>query len=72
MAAQLTNQTGIYIGNGGAIQERLARVAQAWRLHRQYRATLAELRALPERDRADLGLDGQDLDEIARKAVYGI
>lgn len=49
-----------------------ARLRRAWQDHRTYRATLAELAALTDRELGDLGIHRVDLRSIAREAVYGI
>jgi uncharacterized protein YjiS (DUF1127 family) len=51
-----------------AFAERLRR---AWSDYRLYRATLAELRGLSNRDLSDIGLGAGDLNRSARSAVYG-
>lgn len=45
-----------------------ARYAQ----HRVYRTTLDELKALSERELADLGLHRSQLEDVARSAAYDI
>lgn len=72
MAAQITNQAGIFIGNGGSFQQAMAKARTAWRSYRQYRATAAMLRALSERDLEDIGLAGRDLKTVAWTSVYGV
>ena len=48
-----------------------ARVRQAWKLFREYRATRFDLKALTDRQLADVGLTRATVDETARRAVYG-
>ena len=48
-----------------------ARLSQAWEKFRAYRATLADLRALTDRQLGDVGLTRATLREAARRAVYG-
>ena len=48
-----------------------ARLSQAWERFRAYRATLADLRALTDRQLGDVGLTRATLKETARRAVYG-
>lgn len=49
----------------------LDRIRSAWKLRREYRRTLAELRGLSPRIRRDLNLDTVDLADLARREVYG-
>ena len=53
------------------IETASARLRQAWERFRAYRATLAELRALTDRQLGDVGLTRATLEETARRAVYG-
>ena len=46
------------------------RTADRYRKHRAYRTTLAEMRALSNRDLADLGLHRSMLKRVAYQAVY--
>jgi len=48
-----------------------ARLSQAWEKFRAYRATLADLRALTDRQLGDVGLTRATLREAAHRAVYG-
>ena len=48
-----------------------ARLAQAWKRFRSYRVTLADLRALTDRQLADVGLTRGMVKETAHRAVYG-
>ncbi len=48
----------------------IARLRKAWADYRLYRETLVELRALSDRDLADLGISRHALTDIARDAVY--
>jgi uncharacterized protein YjiS (DUF1127 family) len=50
----------------------MARLGAAWEDYRMYRATLAELRDLTDRQLGDLGMHRGELKRIAREAVYGI
>lgn len=45
------------------------RLRAAWQQHRLYRRTLAEMRALSDRELADLGLNRTELRRVAREAV---
>jgi uncharacterized protein YjiS (DUF1127 family) len=49
-----------------------ARLGAAWENFRMYRATLAELRDLTDRQLSDLGMHRGELKRIAHEAVYGI
>jgi uncharacterized protein YjiS (DUF1127 family) len=63
------------VSDGRGLGSRLAEIgkdlALAWRAHRIYRQTLAELQALSPRDLADLGLSSDMLHQIAHQAAYG-
>ena len=48
-----------------------ARLSQAWARYHAYRATLADLRSLTDRQLGDVGLTRGMLKETARRAVYG-
>jgi uncharacterized protein YjiS (DUF1127 family) len=48
-----------------------ARLGQAWRRFRAYRATRVDLKALTDRQLADVGLTRATVEEAARRAVYG-
>jgi uncharacterized protein YjiS (DUF1127 family) len=48
-----------------------ARLSQAWEKFRAYRATLADLRALTDRQLGDVGLTRGTLREAAHRAAYG-
>ena len=48
-----------------------ARVSRVWERFRTYRATLADLRSLTDRQLADVGLTRGKIKETARRAVYG-
>lgn len=48
-----------------------AALRQALAAYRTYRRTLAELRTLDARSRADIGMDGLTPEAVARAAVFG-
>ena len=48
-----------------------ARVGQVWDRFRTYRATLADLWSLTDRQLADVGLTRGKIKETAHRAVYG-
>ena len=48
-----------------------ARLSQAWKQFKAYRATRFDLQALTDRQLADVGLGRADVEETARRAVYG-
>ena len=48
-----------------------AKLGRAWGRNQAYRATLADLRALTDRQLGDVGLTRGMLKETARRAVYG-
>jgi uncharacterized protein YjiS (DUF1127 family) len=47
------------------------RLGEAWERFRSYRATLGDLRALTDRQLADVGLTRETLRKTAHRAVYG-
>jgi len=47
------------------------RLAERFRLWRDYRATLAELSELSPHELSDIGLDRSQISAAARQAVYG-
>lgn len=49
----------------------LSRAAARLAAYAKYRRTLAELRALTERQREDLGFAGKDIEAVAHAAAYG-
>ncbi len=53
------------------VEERIARLAAAYRRWRLERQTLAELSALPDRMLGDLGFQRHELPGIARDAAQG-
>jgi uncharacterized protein YjiS (DUF1127 family) len=69
MAARFLNATEPAAGER-LIPQLMAAVDRAWRRHRTYRETQAQLRALSIREREDVGLAGADVDAVAREAVY--
>lgn len=48
-----------------------ARLSQAWEKFQAYRTTLADLRALTDRQLGDVGLTRDTLKATAHRAVYG-
>lgn len=50
----------------------IAQLRRAWATYRDYRKTLAELRAMTVRQHEDLGIAGLDLKAVAQRAIYGI
>ena len=49
----------------------IARLRQAYADFRAYLATTGELKALSDRELADLGLSRLSVEDVAREAVYG-
>ena len=47
---------------------KLASAAKAWEMHRRYRATVAGLEALSQRELADIGLTRDQIRSVARDA----
>lgn len=66
MAYALTINSG---ANGSGVFDR-ARDAVA--RYRTYRETVGELRALNDRELADLGIVRANVSDVARSAVYGL
>lgn len=56
---------------GFAGSEKRSGLAHSWADYRNFRRTLAELRALTDRRLADIGMERVDLKAIAHRAVYG-
>lgn len=72
MAYVTSNRTISHgIGLGTRLTEIGKDIVAAWRAHRVYRETLAELQALSPRELADLGLNASMLRSIALEAAYG-
>ncbi len=49
----------------------IAQVRRAWTQYLDYQATLAEMRALTDRELADIGISRLVIRDIAHHAVYG-
>lgn len=72
MTASMTAKSGsAYAAAGLSSDGFLNRINRAWDNFRAYRATLAELRALTDRQLADLGLGRASIRAVAHRAVYG-
>ena len=63
------------VSTGRDLGNRLVEIGRdlvcAWRAHRVYRRTLAELQGLSARDLDDLGLEAATLTKVAFEATYG-
>jgi uncharacterized protein YjiS (DUF1127 family) len=70
MAFVSSNRTTT-LGLGDRLAEIRRDLAAAWRAHRVYRQTLAELQELSTRELADLGLNRGSLKSAAFEATYG-
>ena len=66
----MTNAT-LAMEPGFAGSEKRSGFARNWADYRNFRRTLADLRALTDRHLADIGMERVDLKAIARRAVYG-
>ncbi|MEL6167875.1 MAG: DUF1127 domain-containing protein [Pseudomonadota bacterium] len=55
----------------GSISAGIQTLRERYAKYRVYANTLNELRSLSPRERADLGLDGSMLTQIAHEAAYG-
>lgn len=72
MTASSTAKSGsAYAAAGLSSEGFLNRVNRAWENFRAYRATLTELKALTDRQLADLGLGRSSIRTVAHRAVYG-
>jgi uncharacterized protein YjiS (DUF1127 family) len=71
MAYVSSNRTTAALSFGARIAEIRKDLMDAWRAHRIYRQTLAELQALSPRELNDLGLNATMLRSIALEAAYG-
>ncbi len=58
-------------GAGQRTHSAWARMSQAWKRFRAYRATRIDLQSLTDRQLVDAGLTRATLDETARRATYG-
>jgi uncharacterized protein YjiS (DUF1127 family) len=70
-ASSLPKSGSGYTAAGERAQGILGRIARAWENFQAYHTTLAELRALSDRQLSDLGLSRARLRAVARQAVYG-
>ena len=61
-----------YRGFANTVSGALAPIRRAVRRHLAYRQTLGALRALDDRQLADIGLEGADLDVVARRMTLRI
>ena len=50
------------------VRSKLASAAKAWEMHKRYRATVAGLEALSQRELADIGLSRDQIRSAARDA----
>lgn len=71
MASSILKSGSGYTVAGESAEGFLGKIKQAWNDFRAYHATLSELKALSDRQLADLGLGRSGLRAIARQAVYG-
>jgi uncharacterized protein YjiS (DUF1127 family) len=71
--ATATVALGILVpGSERTIGTRIGSLRAAWNKHRAYRASLAELAALTERQLTDIGTNRATLERFARAAIHGI
>ncbi|MEM7567818.1 MAG: DUF1127 domain-containing protein [Pseudomonadota bacterium] len=70
-----TTTTNTYAAGALDLRGTIAKTIRGWLkaydLHRRYRRTYAELSYLSTAELEDLGMSRWQLDDIARKAVYG-
>lgn len=71
MTTSFTTSGSGYTAAGERTEGLLGKITRAWEDFRAYHATLAELRALTDRQLADLGLGRSAIRAVARRAVYG-
>ena len=71
MAYVSSNRTTATLSLGDRFAEIRKDLVEAWRAHRVYRETLAELQGLSLRELNDLGLNPSMLRSIALEAAYG-
>lgn len=71
MASSTATSGSGYTVAGEHTEGFLGRINRAWEKFRAYHATLAELKALSDRQLSDLGFGRSGIREIARRAVYG-
>ncbi|MFW8596236.1 DUF1127 domain-containing protein [Cribrihabitans neustonicus] len=57
--------------SGFSLRAALSTLADAWRQRREYKRTVNELRALSNRELADIGLHRSGIRGVAREQVYG-
>lgn len=69
--AYVSSNRSTRLGLGDRLAEIRRDLAEAWRAHRVYRQTLAELQGLSDRELADLGLNRAMLKSVAYEATYG-
>lgn len=70
-ASSLAKSGSAHAAAGSSSAGLFHRVNRAWDNFRAYRATLIELKALTDRQLADLGLARGSIRTVARHAVYG-
>jgi uncharacterized protein YjiS (DUF1127 family) len=70
-ATAAQSPTGLLVSGEQHTGSFLGGLRRAWRNYRAYRATVAELEQLTERELADLGLTRGEIEPTARLAVYG-
>lgn len=58
----------VQVGIADYVRSKLASAAKAWEMHRRYRATVAGLEALSQRELADIGLSRDQIRSVARDA----
>ncbi|WP_204115729.1 DUF1127 domain-containing protein [Shimia biformata] len=68
--ALATNNTAVAGGLIATLQTQAHELAAKYRAHREYRKTIDELRALTDRELADLGLHRSMIKRVAKEAVY--
>jgi uncharacterized protein YjiS (DUF1127 family) len=72
MTATTASKPGILVAGAERTGTWTAGLGKAWSNYLAYRATLAELQDLTDKQLRDIGLGRDALKRIAREAVYGI
>lgn len=61
-------KSSVQVGIADYVRSKLASAAKAWEMHKRYRATVAGLEALSQRELADIGLSRDQIRSAARDA----
>lgn len=64
--------TARLVGSGRTREGWMTNLRTAFRDYQAYRATVQELKALTDRELADIGTTRSDAPRLAREAIYGV